>query len=129
VVDDQNNDLVMQWNYESTGGAGPSTMLFQSRFTTSYEDGKSRIGSFLAVKAVTDSYPINKYNESRWVGWSPLPARVYYATFDWCTNKFRNVSASQKGITPGSIISEGLTWVSHVEVGNEGNVIGTNYYT
>lgn len=30
--DDQGNMMTMQWNTEPMGGAGPSTMLFQSLF-------------------------------------------------------------------------------------------------
>ncbi|KAI3316598.1 hypothetical protein HD806DRAFT_424441 [Xylariaceae sp. AK1471] len=127
-VDDLSNTMVMKWNAESTGGASSSTMLFQSLFKSKSGDGDSHIGSFLAVKAATDGYPITKYNKTGAIGWSPPPAEVYYATFSWCAKKLQNSTASQRGINPGLIIPEELTFVDAVEVGDEGNLMGTNYF-
>lgn len=36
--DDKSDGMVMQWDTESMGGAGPSTMLFQSQFSPTNED-------------------------------------------------------------------------------------------
>ncbi|KAI1145894.1 hypothetical protein F4825DRAFT_442437 [Nemania diffusa] len=130
VVDDEDNTMVMQWNSESTGGAGPSTMVFQSQFSSSGIDAsRTHIGSLLAVKALGNGYPTIETNATGVSGLSPPPTEVYYATFDWCAKKFQGVSASQKHIDPSPITSEGLTFVDTVELGDQGNLMGTNYYT
>ncbi|TGJ88676.1 hypothetical protein E0Z10_g102 [Xylaria hypoxylon] len=130
--DDEKGTMVMQWNGEGTGGAGPSTMLFQSQFSSSDRYPRlSHIGSFLAVKAAAGGhgYPLIERNATGGYKVSPPYTEVYYATFDWCAKRFQNVTASQKRLNPGSMTSEGLTWADVVSIGDEGNLMGNNYYT
>ncbi|KAI0912302.1 hypothetical protein F4823DRAFT_582530 [Ustulina deusta] len=128
--DDKSDGMVMQWDTESMGGAGPSTMLFQSQFSPTNEDtGSSHIGSFLAVKALGDGYPLIESNATGGLGWAPPPTEVYYATFGWCAKKIQNVSASQKRLNVAPITSEGLTWANVVGIEDEGNLMGTSYFT
>ncbi|KAI1131416.1 hypothetical protein F5Y10DRAFT_233625 [Nemania abortiva] len=130
-VDNQGDMMIMQWNTESTGGAGPSTMLFQSLFhlDNSENPGYSHIGSFLAVKAIGDGYPLYRHNATGATVLSPPPTEVYYATFEWCAKTYHNVSASQKNLNKGPVTSQELTFADRVEFGDVGNLIGATYLT
>ncbi|KAI0103072.1 hypothetical protein GGR51DRAFT_562052 [Nemania sp. FL0031] len=129
--DNKGNIMVMQWNTGLTGGAGPSTMLFQSLFhlDNSKNPGYSHIGSFLAVKAIGDGYPLYTYNATGATVLSPPPTEVYYATSKWCAKTYHNVSASQKILNQGLMISQELTFANRVELGEVGNLIGATYLT
>ncbi|KAI0538156.1 hypothetical protein GGR58DRAFT_513265 [Xylaria digitata] len=102
-VDTEKGNMVMQWNTE--------------------------IGKFLAVKALGDGYPQIKPNATGGYAWAPPDTEVYYATFSWCAKTFQNVSASQKHLDIDPITSEALIWANVVWLMDEGNLMGTNYYT
>ncbi|KAI1749371.1 hypothetical protein F4782DRAFT_542235 [Xylaria castorea] len=107
-LDGHGNMMVMQWNTEPMGGA---------------------VGSFLAVKAIGDGYPLYGQNATGATVLLPPPTEVYYATFEWCAKTYHNVSASQKHLNQGTMTSQELTFAHRVEIGDVGNLIGTIYLT
>ncbi|KAI0435792.1 hypothetical protein F4803DRAFT_573796 [Xylaria telfairii] len=129
--DNQGNMMVMQWNTEPLGGAGPSTMLFQSLFhlDNSKNPGYSHIGSLIAVKAIGDGYPIYRQNATGAMVLFPPPTEVYYAVFKWCSKTYYNATSSQRRLNHGPITSQELTFANRIEAGDAGNLIGTTYFT
>ncbi|KAI1081460.1 hypothetical protein F5B20DRAFT_65613 [Whalleya microplaca] len=117
--DNLRDPMVMTWTQENEGGAGDSTMLFQSQFRASVSSN-NRLGSFMAVNASKDGLPTRAHN-----GLAPPAVNVYSSTFEWCTQTHHNSTSSQSSINSGSMISEALTEIG----GNEGNLMGTEYYT
>ncbi|CAJ2499690.1 Uu.00g025430.m01.CDS01 [Anthostomella pinea] len=123
---DPDDDLTMSWNQESLGGAGPTTMLFQSQVLNYVQSNYNPFGYFQAVKASTDGYPIARDDGE---DYEPPPVEVYYSTFAWCMQTFHNVTASQSAVTAESMTSETLSFAESHFVGEEGNPMGQDYYT
>lgn len=113
-------DMVLEWNTESTGGAGPATTLFQSQFQ-GYQrvSNSSTLGTFMAVKASNYGYP---------EGSKSPPVQVYFNTFSWCTQTFRNITGSQTDVKAGQMSPEGLTYTDALRVGDSDNTMGADYY-
>ncbi|KAI1105522.1 hypothetical protein F4804DRAFT_341127 [Jackrogersella minutella] len=130
---DNSAPINMLWDAETTGGAGPTTMLFQSSFDAPWQDSSrdmsswdscAYLGSFLAVNATTNGYPIFKTG-----GADPPPVNVFAGTLTWCVQTFRNVTSSQTDVTEDLVSSENLMFgnlTSHLE---GINTMGADYYS
>ncbi|KAI8633796.1 hypothetical protein F5Y19DRAFT_462068 [Xylariaceae sp. FL1651] len=120
---EDSSDLNCTYSFPGMVSTGNSDEEMVMGWTSEFE-GDSLIGSFLAVKATKDGYPVITDDGTP----TPPPTEVYYSTFKWCAKEFQNVSASQKGINPGLVTAKDLKFVDNVAVGDEGNLMGTNYY-
>ncbi|OTA93616.1 hypothetical protein M434DRAFT_30752 [Hypoxylon sp. CO27-5] len=125
---DNSSALVMSFNQENLGGAGLTTMIFQSKFNRGDD---ARLGSFMAVNASSNGYPIVKPT-----GLVPPPVQVYSGTFSWCAQTFHNVTGTQTDVNAGSVPSENLTFSSgsrnedgYNEDGQINNTMGAHYYS
>lgn len=120
------SDMVLEWNTESTGGAGAETTLFQSQFQTFSDVSKiNTLGTFMAVKADANNGGPGHPN-----GTEPPPAEVYFSTFSWCTQTSRNVTGSQTDAKAGSVLSEDLTFTTYSDANfDPSNKMGANYYS
>ncbi|KAI0842302.1 hypothetical protein F5Y06DRAFT_259489 [Hypoxylon sp. FL0890] len=128
---DNSSALVMSYNQENLGGAGPTTMVFQSQFTQSNSAFSARLGSFMAVNVSSNVYPTMTHS-----GLVPPPVQVYSGTFSWCAQTFRNVTGTQTDVNATSRLSESLTFNSasrsddgYTDSGQINNTMGAHYYS
>ncbi|KAI0021597.1 hypothetical protein F4780DRAFT_770094 [Xylariomycetidae sp. FL0641] len=93
--DNTDGTLVITFNSEGLGGDTPPTTLFQSLFTRDLKG----IGSFLAIKAKGDGYPL---------GDEPPPVEVYYSVLHWCAQTFHQTNATPSGLKGTTMTAERL---------------------